>query len=480
MLLETLILSPYHMMMNTVSKHTAFMAVFVMSLAGCHSLGYEQGPALPTSTGSQQKDRPLAQTYEAAHNVPADQYLGSKLMHSKLHTVAPMAWNDGYANSYKIETPDHVYVVQGTHQARERIREIRATEILRDTYTVEAVAQEATLRTVNLVETPVRALAQGASRFASVRTPVDALMVVPSGALQILGKLGKGAKEVGVTGARLVSGAATSDCSGFGACATNAGKDLWSGFNSVVGEHKAATRLHQRLGTDPYSDNKVLQRQIARLAYAESYTGTGLKTGVSLAGISVLSPWTSYVGYYNNAEYLAIYEDAYKRQNTEIAEMLAWGADASATHRLYENEAFTPTIRTRMFTALQQIKDPKFRARYVSLASDARTRYVADGRLAIAQYFAELDKRGQIKGYIADGPMAIAINKNNALILPFVADDLHWTHEISSPIAKFARKVQVDPAFTHGEIHVLGHATHMFKQNAQQDGLSVVEYALMP
>jgi hypothetical protein len=478
MLLEILTLSPYGAPMNNPSK-IALCACFFALITGCESLDYQQGPALRTQTASQQKDRPLAQNFETAHNVPAHQYLDAKFMRSEHHTVAPMAWNDGYANSYEIETTDHVYVVQGTHQARERVREIQATEILRDTHTVEAVAQTAALRTINLVETPVRALTQGAARFGSVRSPIDALMVVPSGAVEILGKLGNGVKEFGVTGARIASGVGSTKCSGFG-CVANAGEDIWSGFNSIVGKKGAAVELHQRLGTDPYSDNQVLQREIDRLAYAESYVGTGLKTGIGIAGISILSTWTTNVGVYNNAEFLAIYEDAHKRRNQEKAEMLTWGTDENMLNRLYENEAYTHTTRTRMFTALQRIHDRAFRARYVGMAADAQTRYVADGRLAIIQYFADLDQKDQIKDYAANTPMAIAIGVNNRLILPFVADDLHWTREISAPVAKFAQMVEDNPEITGGEIHVLGHATEMFKQSAQQNGLKVVEYSLMP
>ena len=85
---------------------------------------------------------------------------------------------------------------------------------------------------------------------------------------------GTALKSLAATAWRITTSAAGTKCQGFGGCTSKAGRDIWSGFNSLAGKHNAAKEIHYTLGTDPYTDNQVLQRQVDRLAYADAYTST--------------------------------------------------------------------------------------------------------------------------------------------------------------------------------------------------------------
>ena len=326
-------------------------------------------------------------------------------------------------------------------------------------------------RTINLVETPYRAAKGGYERFAATQSAGEVLMVIPSGAAEIAGDVGHGLKELGSTAWRITTSAAGTKCQGFGGCASKAGRDIWSGFNSLAGKHNAAKEIHYTLGTDPYTDNEVLQRQVDRLAYADAYTSTTVKFGFTLSNVNILDPLATGVGYYNNGEFIARYEDAHKRRKKEKALMTSWGADTGTINRLYKNKAFTHTTRTRLTQTLSKIGTPPYRAQLIQQASTSKTRFVANSRLSVLEYLARLETDGVIEGYPPMGAAALAVSKDGTLILPFAADYLSWTTDIAPMVENLAQTAGANGA----EIHVIGKASPMFKAKALALGVKVVE-----
>lgn len=458
---------------------SAIGLISFLSLGACQTLPTHQGPHFgPADDAVQHQEQNSA--FEHGKYVPAQDFLTPDLMRSSLHQVNTQAYNDGYANNYEITTPHHVYVVQGTRQAIDLIYEIDATERLRQTPTLAAAGKSFKDRTTNLVQTPYRAIAGGKARYADAQAAQDksgvgrSLKSVSSGFGSVFAQLGNGMRELGTTGVRIVSSASGTKCSGFN-CISKAGGDVWSGFNSLVGKHAAAKRMHQRIGTDPYSDNQVLQREVSRLAYAESYTGTGYKFGIGAAGIPVVSILAKGVGYYNNTEFVAQYEDAHKRRKAERKLLKNWGVDKEAITSLYRNPVFTHTTRTRLVMTLAKIGSQDMRVKLAEQASISTTRYIGESKLAVYEYLAKLDQGGTISGFVQNAPMAIAVRNNDTLILPFAVDYLQWTQEVAGPIQSFANLVGNPTPYRHAEIHIRGTASSLFKDNARKLGLSVVE-----
>ena len=436
------------------------------SLGACQTLDTKQG-----EEGENPEFVKSTPGFESAGIVDAEMFLGADLMSSDLHRVHAEAWNDGYANTYKIETPKHLYVVQGTGLAMTRIREIEATEELRHQSTGVEAGKAVVERTVNLVATPVRALGGVAGRFGKVENTGDALMVVPSGAAEIVGHLGGGLKELGVTGWRITTGAAGTRCQGINGCAAKAGEDIWSGMNSLAGKHIAAKEIHAKLGTDPYTDNKVLQRQVNRLAYTDAYVSSAVKIGYTWSGVRILDPLATGVGYYNNGEFVATYEDARKYRTLEKKQMREWGVSEDVIIQLYKNEAFTHLTRTRLTKAVSTFGTKTYKVRMIEEAASSSTRFVAESRLRVYLYLAALTEKGAIEAFVADLPAAVALGTDGTLILPFAVDYIKWTPELAPTIKSFSElSSQGRPV-----IHILGKASPMFKQNTQALGVTVLE-----
>ncbi len=436
------------------------------SLGACQSLDANQGerdnaPELVKTVAG----------FENAGIVDAEKFLGTDNMSSDLYTVQPQAWNDGYANTYKIQTPKHLYVVQGTGLAITRLREIEATEKLRHKSTGLEAGKAVVERTVNLVATPVRALGGLAERIGDVENTGDALMVVPSGTAEIVGNLGNGIKELGVTGWRITTGAAGTRCQGIDGCVSKASEDVWSGVNSLAGKHIAAKEIHAELGTDPYTQNKVLQREVDRLAYTDAYISSAVKVGYTWSGVRILDPLATGVGYYNNGEFVASYEDARKYQQLEKKQMREWGVSENVINNLYKSEAFTRITRSRLTKAVSTFGTDEYKIRMIKEAASSKTRFVAESRLRVYQYLAELTDRGKIKAFVADLPSAVAVGTDGTLIFPFAVDYLKWTQEIAPTIEAFSKVSRLGTPV----IHVLGQASPLFKQNTRALNVRVIE-----
>lgn len=449
--------------LNSAKLSLIAVMLSTSSLAACQTLPQQQGQAYQNAN---------------SHLVRAANFLGQDLMSSQYHRVEPMAVNNGTTNIYTITTPHHNYTAYGSAQARQRIAEIAATAHLREIPTVHAAAKSFKDRTTNLVTTPLRAIRGGKARYADAQANQTnnmggALKSVSTGFGSVASKLGHGVKEIGVTGARIVTGVGGTQCSGLG-CAQKAGEDVWSGFNSLVGKHAAAKRIHARLGTDPYTDNKVLRRQVSRLAYAESYVGTGYKFGVSGAGIPVVSPVATGVGYYNNTEFVAGYEDAHKVRKREKQQMVAWGLDKKTVQKLYKSQTLTHKNRTQFFNIMSRTGNLGQKTKMLNQLVQSGTRYDSESALAVFDYLAHLDSAGKVSAY-ADTPMNIAVLGGKTLVLPIYGDHVRWNGPVAQITQALSTMNKADPSITAAQIHVLGKVAPSLRSNAQKLGVQVQE-----
>lgn len=410
----------------------------------------------------------MADFHHSANMVNAADFLGAGHMESAVHRVLPLARADGVMLTYMIETPWEVMTVVGTEQARERIKEIKATAILQGHSTVGAAFNAATARAVNVVETPIRAVQGLGHRASQIDNVGDAIFFVPEQAVGVGGALLNGVSELGVTGRRLTRSTTGVKCVGLD-CIEEAGREVWSGWNSIVGKHKAARHLHERFGTDPETQNTSYRRQIDRLAYTTSYVSTGVKFGIGAANLDYISPAFSNVGYYNNGEFVAQYQDAHRKRNFERHHYYRWGVSPAVADAFFKSKAFTKLQRRRVFIALSTIPDAAFRQRYLNEAVRIDERLWADKSLATLEYIARLSLDGRIQLIRSDGVMPMIILTDQTLVVPVSADYLNWSPAIGQDLEA------VSVYGGNKTIHVLGRAAPDFRAQSQGLGFDVVE-----
>ncbi|NNC37928.1 MAG: hypothetical protein HKO02_10760 [Hyphomonadaceae bacterium] len=451
----------------------ALLSFCVLGLTGC-------GSSKPGTQNSASIDytAKIVDGYEVPGPVKSADFLPGELLESPFHLVAAAAHNDGFANAYEIETEDYVFVVQGTELALRRILEIEATERARDISSLKTVGGTAAKKTGNLVATPYRFLKAGFNRTKKVDSAKDALLLVPSGVGEVLGKVGTGIYEMGKTGVGVakdgVEAVADGDgdrCS-VGECARDAGSTLKSGFDSLTGTKSRARRLHQELGTDPFTDNHLLQRQVARVAYSGSLTSAGFSVGLGFVGVPAFNAYASGVGYYNNAEYLAQYSDPDARREQERALLESWGADPTHIDNLYSNDAFTPTTRTRLVQSLSKVNSPEERLNILAAAVPMRSRYLVNVQLRTLRHMVELQQKGGRILTLQRAPLTIVKRTDGTEVLTIAADHLKWTPLVTDYIGQFA---QLPTQGARKEVHILGAGSKLFKRKAKALDLRVVE-----
>lgn len=398
-------------------------------------------------------------------SVQAVDFLGPDWMQGPFHTVSAEATRQGNLLVYSIQTPQGEQRVQGTVATRERIREITATETLRQRSTSGTILESAGGRMLNVVGTPVRVVGNLGSKAKDISSVEEGVLFLPKEVVGASGEIINGVGELAVTGHRIVTSAASTKCEGF-QCVEKAGEDIWSGFNSLMGKHNSARRLHSEFGTDPQTDNKDLRRQIDRLAYAESYTATTVKLGVSNAGIEYLSPAMAGVGWYNNGEFVGGYEDAHRQRNFEKETYLSWGASPDLVEKLYRSRNFTKIQRRQLFAALQNIEDNAMRLRFLSETGFIEDRVRARILLAQAMDLGALSQNGRVSAYISNADDLLYLDERGHKTALVYADFIDWSESNKKRVAS-------DRAQGVKALRVLGRVSSTFVKEAAHFGISV-------
>jgi len=434
-----------------------FVTCFAILTVGCVSAPSVQ----PTSNSIMNSDRSASQIVDAAG------FLGFEAMQGSSHRVLPEAVREGDFIRYTIETADETMVVLGTEQAKIRIREINATEVLKARSTAGTMLNAVKDRTANIVETPLRVGGALIGRARAIDTAQGAVLFIPEQVGRATGNLINGAGELAVTGVRISRGAPDTQCSGVN-CIGKAGHDIWSGMNSLAGKHNAVRRLHNEFGTDPQTDNQTYRRQIDRVAYADAYVSTTIKLGAGQAGIDYISPAFTGVGYFNNGEFVGQYEDARRQRNREKTALLTWGADPNAVAIFYQNPAFTKQNRRRLFAALDMMTDKKFALELLHQSADIDGRHVAESKLATYEYIATYEANGDVASYVGTAPLPLFLTKDGHHILPVYSDYLTWTPELENDLRRL-NTISQSPM-----LHVLGAVDTDVTNRASDLGVEVV------
>ena len=408
-------------------------------------------------------------------SVNAQDFLGADWMQSDWHSVNPIALNDGIFNSYEITTPDGTYTVRGTSQARQNIREIYAIYQLRERSIADTFANSLTTRTINWVKTPLRTASMVGKRVGAIDSVGDAALFVPKAVYDTGDVVVSSVGEFAVTGKRIATGAAGTKCGSFGDCVSEAGTDIWSGLNSLLGKHNSARRLHAEFGTDRQTQNKLLKREIDRLSYTEAYTGSAFKFVVPRANIDYLSDYQTGIGYYNNAEFAAGYTDAHRPRNAQKKMLAGAGVSEEQIAALYKSQLYTHNQRTALADALSVIQSKGALSGFVRRANSVTSPEEAQNIIDVYGYLANQIEQGQLQSF-AEEPLIIAQNSDGSIFTPLRADYLQWNDGLANQAKRLS--AQARRANSSAQIHLLGRAAPEVNARLGSMGIKLVQAGL--
>jgi hypothetical protein len=405
------------------------------------------------------------------------------------HTVVEEVSNDGYMNTYRIESDHGELTAEGTAALRQRIREIDAiaqlSEVSRSDAFLKALADSATgpyEAAKKVIDEPIKTakgLSGGVSRFVK-RTSRKVHDAKDEGdELYHEHKQDRAAKkaaeaeeasaaETGEPPPEKSSSEKTEERSSEdgkniaqkgGSKAAEYGKD-WVGYTD---SRRAWAR---DLGVDPYSDNEILDHELKRVSQAAA--------AGSLSMRMVPVPDVELLGYLGDANELVWQMDPLDLRMHNEKLLYEMGTTEQSVEALYDNVHQTPSSITVLVNALVALEGAADRPIWVDQALAARSRSEAQYLMRAANFLAAYhQQRSPLVRMVGGGHHVHGLNDAGDLILAVAMDRLYWTEDLSALVAQLLPAMQKETGAGRGEVWIEGTASPRATDALRDHGLEV-------
>jgi len=232
-----------------------------------------------------------------------------------------------------------------------------------------------------------------------------------------------------------------------------------------MGVSSAQRAWSQKLGTDPYSTNEVLQATINEVAWAESLGSFGM----GFAGVPSI-PGADIIGDVNDAVWS---KDPYELQDLNRARLVATGANEELIEDYLDNPYMTPSQQTLLTAAISEIGEAEGRDGILNQALNVRTEHEANFLIKsvtmLAWYHINQRPVASVRTYAA---VPVGITEDGGAALLFAVDHVYWTDTIAEAAAGHAGQMGDLGA---GEVWLLGTASERAKGALDALGFAVRE-----
>ena len=397
--------------------------------------------------------------FEAAKDMRASDVLPAELVEGEHYKVEKVVKSDGYLNYYRITSDFGEFDATSTAMLRTRIGEINALAELEDLSKTEVFIKAAADAGVGQLKT----LQQFATK------PVETVVGIPSGIGRMFKRYSRQAGEAVDTTKEFVAGddeeqEPEGPADGDDETTTDKAVDLTESFFGVSGAQRAWA---QKLGTDPYSTNEVLQAAIKEVAWAERLG----RFGMGFAGVPEI-PGADIIGEVNDAVWS---KDPYELQDMNRARLMATGADEELIEEYLENPYMSPSQQTLLTAAIAEINDAGGRDGILRQALNAKTEAEANFLIKsvtmLAWYHLQRQPVSDVLTYAA---VPVGVGEDGTSALLFAVDHVYWTEAI----AEAARRHASQTAGTEGSaggIWFLGTASKRTRAELSKLGFVVNE-----
>jgi len=337
------------------------------------------------------------QRYEPAPVLSASQILPPELLSGPNHRVQERVTNDGYLNTYKIDSKFGTFTVVSTAMLRKRIGEINAMVIMEKVQSSKEYVssiKEGGLDAMN-------------SALSLMTTPVQTLSKAVQG-------LGAAFSRVGE--------------SMFGATRSQS-ED--ARVKDLIGFSTAKREYAYQFDVDVYSSNQKLQDMLNRISwagYAGSLTWSAAMAAVpGGAGVAMTVIGSNKL---LNQVFQAMPPVELRKMNGE--KLAAMGVNLQIADAFLNNSIFSPREQTLLVHALSEMNGVADRGALVRLALPSQNQTEAFFRQRQAQMYAGYNKSvAPLANFISLGQFAASQSTNGALVVNFPADYLVWTEPMA-------------------------------------------------
>ncbi len=377
-----------------------------------------------------------ADAYEAALNLKASDFLQQKFLQSTLYSVEEKIENDGFVNRYTVKSGVGTFHVNSNIALYKLLGELEAIDAMKRVEESDAFLTSLKESGVNTVE------------------GLKKLFTAPGTTL-----------ENAASGLRSLFSRAEESVFN-----SSPGKTEDSRFEQTIGFSKAKRDVAHRYKVDVYSENKVLQQHLERIAWAE-YAG-GLTLGVATMPVGGVAGATLSVSGTARllGDVIATTPPAeLKLQNRE--KLGKMGIDADLADLFIENPHFSPLQQTAAVLSLEKTEAAANRSLPLQTALQVNDQDMARFMSAIMAMFAGYNKQvAPIDRFVRVARVFGAMDKNGKLIIILPADYMTWTERLAASIDSLASSNK-----DQSELWILGTASEKAKSQLQAVGWKVKE-----
>jgi hypothetical protein len=316
--------------------------------------------------------------------------------------VADEVNNDGFLNYYTvhIRQPEAMLEVAGTELLLVRLDELDAVAKLQET------------KKRDTFTTAAKNAALGPFRFARdlVTAPGETLSSTASG-------IGSYAQNVGH------------------ALFGTAGAGEEGALKTAIGFASAKRALAQKMNVDPYSTNPLLQQELDEVAWTAFAGGMAINLGFGAlpdrAGLAAKG-----TGMSNRLSQTLRDNAPAELADLNEGKLRAMGVGNAATQALMQNTSYTPTDRTRLVAALEQLDGVADREALVEWAATAPRSEVAFLMARHAEMLAGYDARvAPLARFVRRGGRALPLTRDGQLVAAFPVDYVTWSERLRTAVA---------------------------------------------
>jgi len=398
--------------------------------------------------------------FEDAADLRAADVLPDELLKGAHHSVESAVRSDGYLNYYTIKSDYGEFDAISTAMLKTRVGEIDALAELEDLSKTEVFISAAADAGVGQLKT--------LKTFAT--KPVETVVGIPSGIGRMFNRYKRQAGEAVDATKEFVEGEDDEEKAegegeeGDEETTTDKAVELTEGFFGVSGAQRAWA---QKLGTDPYSSNEVLQAAIKEFAWAERLG----RFGMGFAGVPQI-PGADIIGEVNEAVWS---KDPWELQDLNRERLIATGADEELIESYLDNPRMSPSQQTLLTAAIAEIGEASGREGILRQALNAQTEAEANFLIKSVTMLAwyHLNQK-PITSVLTYAAVPGGVTADGTTTLVFAVDHVYWTEAIAAAATGHASQTSDDDAGT-SEVWLLGSASKRTKKALKGLGFAVHE-----
>lgn len=336
-------------------------------------------------------------TYESSQVLGASKILPPELLSGPNHRVQEKVTNDGYLNTYQIDSKFGTFTAVSTAMLRKRIGEINAMIVMEKVQgskeyvsSIKEAGLDAMNSAMSLVTSPVKTLSGAAQGLGAAFTRV--------------GESVFGAKRSQSEDARI--------------------KD-------AIGFSTAKRQYAYDFDVDVYSDNQKLQDRLNKISWA-GYAGSLTWSAAMMAVPGGAGVAMSVIGTNKLLNQLFRNTPPVELRKMNAEKLNAMGVNPEIVDAFMNNTIFSPREQTLLVNALDEMKGVKDRGAFIRLALPSQNSTVAFFRQRQAEMYAGYNKSvTPLESFVSLGQFAVGRTVNGALVFNLPLDYLVWTEPMA-------------------------------------------------